>query len=813
MQPTFAQDKSIRPNFENHDWLRGSGDDLEMRLRGKVKSMAPADIRDFNVSAALMDNDNRAWFTAKTSDGSFEVWLPVNSVRWYGVELIASTPNGHQALAFLHRNELRKAAMDGLELELSEPDVIKTIVVSRDGVRIANVNVRAVTDEAREIRAVTGADGSAKIGLKANETLGVLTAWSCDKFIGGYQFWRLPKRDPNAQEHAIDLIPCRSHLINTVDVQGAAIPNIKLSLHAVTPENSISAPDELAVSTDGMGHAEYKWFPKIANADHIVQLKGDEWLIADQKKGEGQMSLVLKPAANRMRIEGKVTNQQGLTGGLSVQMESFQSGIPNRSDIIRATADRNGRFFADVLPNAFYSAVVNDSQWVSEPVDFMPFSEADKKFNEPELFVTKGFPVQIVVTSGIKRRPLAGIKLSIGLEHPINWVENGKFQFGNVNGRRLYEMTNKDGVVEILAQEGKLEVYASKDDWQSKELIVVLGDLANRLEIHREVDEFIEVVGQLVAPKGMAMDLSRVVVKFGAIDGKSTDKGDTESIALGRFKFKTKASRIGIYASSKDGLASGTTVVSELSKPVILQLHPKQSFSERLLTAEGEVLKNQKVLARIRIVGETRNGDLVPASFDADQFHATTNENGEYTFSSLPCSTPIELIVEPIYQFNTSQQYLGSVSLRSDGRPPGGVSQFWRLKKSQNLAKLPSLSERFGKLEEDCRSKGFHLMIIVRDPANEKSLQWVNNLLSTKEEAKLDSYLWLQIDSEEIGKSENAPIVRSLDWPSVESGNVFLCTYDPKGREIGRIMLDITSTTLAEQIREFVKRQKPAQLK
>ncbi len=699
--------------------------------------------------------------------------------------------------------------MDGVELELSEPEVIQTIVVSRDGVRIANANVRAVTDEAREIRAATGADGSTKIGLKANETLGVLTAWSNEKSIGGYQFWRLPKRDPKAMEHAIDLIPCRSHFINAVDEQGAAIPNIKLSLHAVTPDNSIPAPDELSVSTDAMGHAEYKWFPKIANADHVVQLKGDLWLIADQKKGERQTTLVLKPATNRKRIEGKVTNPKGPMGGLSVQLESFQTGIPGRSDLIRATADRHGRFFADVLPNAFYSAVVNDSQWVSEPVDFVPFSDADKKLNEPELFATKGFPVQIAVTSGVARRSLAGIQLSIGMEHPISWIENSNFQFGNVNGRRLYEKTNKDGIVEIFAPEGILEVYASKDDWQLKEQIVVLGDLPNRLEIHRDVEEVFEFVGQIVAPEGMEVDLSKAVIKFGAIDGRSSDKGDTESVGLGKFKLKTKASRIGIYASTRDGLASGTTIVSDLSKPVILQLQPKQSFSDRLLTAEGEVLKNQKVLARIRIRGEARIGDLVPASFDADEFQATTNENGEYVFASLPCSTPIELVVEPIYQFNTSQQLLGEVSLRSDGRPPLGVSQFWRLKRSESLVQLPTLSERFGKLEEDCRSKGRHLMLIVRDPANEKSLQFVNKLVGSKEESKQESYLWLPIDSEEVAKSENAPIVRSLDWPSVESGNIFLCAYNPNGREIGRIMLKVTSTTLAEQIREFIARHAP----
>lgn len=100
-------------------------------------------------------------------------------------------------------------------------------------------------------------------------------------------------------------------------------------------------------------------------------------------------------------------------------------------------------------------------------------------------------------------------------------------------------------------------------------------------------------------------------------------------------------------------------------------------------------------------------------------------------------------------------------------------------------------------------------MLIVRDLADANSVQFVDNFLGSKEKVKQDSYLWLQIDSKEIGKSENAPIVQSLDWPSVESGNVFLCTYDSKGREIGRLVLDVTSTTRTEQINEFFVRHAP----
>jgi len=125
------------------------------------------------------------------------------------------------------------------------------------------------------------------------------------------------------------------------------------------------------------------------------------------------------------------------------------------------------------------------------------------------------------------------------------------------------------------------------------------------------------------------------------------------------------------------------------------------------------------------------------------------------------------------------------------------------------LSLLPSISERFDKLASDCQLNGFHLMLIVRDLAGEKSVQFVDNFLASKKEAKLDSYLLLQIDSKETRKSENAPIVQSLDWPSVDSGKVFLCTYDSKGREIGRLISNLTSTTRIEQINEFFVRHSP----
>ncbi len=81
MLSAFAQNKPTSPDFEKYDWLRGSGDDLEMRLHGKVKSATTASLRDLSVSVAVMDSDNHSWFEAKTSDSSFEVWLPVNRVR------------------------------------------------------------------------------------------------------------------------------------------------------------------------------------------------------------------------------------------------------------------------------------------------------------------------------------------------------------------------------------------------------------------------------------------------------------------------------------------------------------------------------------------------------------------------------------------------------------------------------------------------------------------------------------------------------------------------------------------------------------
>lgn len=139
------------------EWLRGSGDDLEMRLSGRVVDATGSPAKNCQVSAVTLQTPP---YAAAIQGDRFEVWIPVNRKRLRSLTLHASTKdNDRLAYRTLDGNELRQAAIDGLTLTLERPARRIHVKVISDGQPVAGATVLASLSW-HKLTARTTADGS-----------------------------------------------------------------------------------------------------------------------------------------------------------------------------------------------------------------------------------------------------------------------------------------------------------------------------------------------------------------------------------------------------------------------------------------------------------------------------------------------------------------------------------------------------------------------------------------------------------------------------------------------------------------------------
>jgi hypothetical protein len=84
-------------------------------------------------------------------------------------------------------------------------------------------------------------------------------------------------------------------------------------------------------------------------------------------------------------------------------------------------APARGRYTVDVLPDAAYCAYVLDATWVSPMVDVIPYDSASELTTSPELVVSEGQEVQVLVTSGPEKKPYPHLSLAFIREHSYAW--------------------------------------------------------------------------------------------------------------------------------------------------------------------------------------------------------------------------------------------------------------------------------------------------------------------------------------------------------------------------------------------------------
>ena len=348
---------------------------------------------------------------------------------------------------------------------------------------------------------------------------------------------------------------------------------------------------------------------------------------------------------NRKHIIGRVTSADGTVAGFSVSIKSFQGEEKNRVDRSLRVYGRAGKFAADYLPGATYCICIDDARFVSNIIDLIPYEPTTDKTNAPSLNVSPGQPVEIVVTAGPAKHPVAHQCINLETPHSYSYREDGQTQNG-LGGRRWQVTTDEQGKAYTFALPGneiKGSIYTP--EWQSNESVQVKTDGGTRLEFHQKVAAKRKIVGRLLLADKVDADLNEAVVQLGAVDGETNERLTIKAKPDGKFAFESQASRIGIYARTKDAKAAAVSLIDRLDEPIELRLKPTGEFRGQLLGKEDRPLRGHAVRASLS-VGKPDYSKPVPTSFYAATFESKTDSEGKYTLTGLPYE--VTLISVPI---------------------------------------------------------------------------------------------------------------------------------------------------------------------
>jgi hypothetical protein len=548
--------------------------------------------------------------------------------------------------------------------------------------------------------------------------------------------------------------------------------------------------------TNGKGEAVYRWFPDWKSHGSYIEIRDPQWVkVGDQKTDHDAIVFRLKRSQfdARKRVVGRVASTGTNSAGFFVEMWSFQGEEEHNCDVLYAFTDKNGTFAADYLPDASYCINVNDARYVSNIIDLIPYDPANGKTNAPSLTISEGRPVEVAITAGRAKAPLAHQSIYLVTPH----------EYQNCRGGRHWSVTtNEQGKARTFALPGeKLEGSIYTPDWRAQASVDVSTDGITRLAFHRAVAEARKISGRLLLPPNIVADLNEAVVELGSIDGETDERSSCKTNAKGEFTFESKASGIGIYARTKDRKAAGVARFGDLDRPLEMILKATNELRGQLIGKDGRPVKKRAVHAAVS-VGQFDFSKPSQTSFTAATLDATTDEQGNYSFSGLPCEAPLNLSVT--LDGPNRDTPLDEVYLLPEETRPRMISRLGR------PAHKVSFEERYAGVLRDCRLSNFGAMVILYRPA-EGAKQFVTaNFMSYETTKEVAAFVQIEASLGGESGSDVAAFARSKNWPLPEKGKVVALATDPAGHELGRIEIDLKDPAGPQRAAEFIRKHAPA---
>lgn len=802
---------SLRADQATDDWLRASGKDLQLRLKGEVFNSDGQPATDVKITGSMNAWGSNQPFEPTVDGHRFEVWIPVNQARWYSMWLkAASTNRDRVAYKKLNAFEFRQAAIDGIKLTLRSPTRHVEVKVVDEGQPVSGALVKAELGFGIELRSRADADGVVRLGLLPRQKLSRLTAWTDDFRIGGFSFNRKATRDPDADEHVVELSRCRDQKLRFVDQDGSPVPGIDFVLQMATGPpnyNFIGTNEHSRMTTDAAGEVMYRWFPDWDEHYFYADLNTDKWVTdGDGETVDGAAVFKLKRRKHRRHVHGRVVSTSTGVGGFYVSLRSPQGERENSSDVILAFTDSGGRFSVDVLPDATYCAYALDSRWVGEIVDLIPYQSAFDQVTPPELSVSAGQEVEVIVTSGPQKKPYPNLTISFRRQHRYTWREDGRTRNG-IGGPQWWATTDESGRATTRTLPGKLKAAVYTPLWRIEETVDVSSGEVAKIKLHREVEEKRAVTGRLVLAEGLESNLENAEIQIGTVDGNYDDQQTLKSGKDGSFSFETLAAEIGVFGYTQDGQAAGSIVVKDLDSPIELHLRPTMDYHGQLLGEGDQPLVGHGVRATVRVEGEEDHDAKFPKSFEAKRIDAETDEQGNFQLRGVPGEMKVFIQADAIDDSRRGV-YLGEIYLEPNESRPRTVSRL--AKTSRGASEIP-LAERYEKTLRDCALLGFHLMVITSSNTEIVTKFVDQYFIDYQTNKEVAAFMQIVVSrSRESLESADAAFLKERNWQLPREGRVFVCAIDAKGNELGRLEIDVTDTGANEEAADFIHQHAPS---
>lgn len=770
------------------DWLRGTGESLEIRIRGEIVDAEGKAAEGATLVARCIKEGRSTDLLPNRIGQKFEVWVPVGKPEWFQLSFDGGSADGKKIISrrIMH-TELRQAAIDGIKLELRSPDRVMEIKVVDRGSPVEGANVLVDTRQFQERLAITDKQGIARYSLFADDEPREISAWTADHRVGGYQFVRQPTRDAKAAQHVIELSPCRPQKIRFTQEEGnQPVEGLGFCLYVATPEpyyNYVGLIPASTMKTDAKGEATFEWFPDWPKHHFYVDRLDKEWVKvgAEQITDDGVIEVRVKPSkfAQRQRISGQLSSFDGKHGGYLLEFRSFQGEQQNRMDVLYAISDAEGNFTISVLPGSSYYGHVDDNRYFSDIVNWTPYDPKTNASSSPKFSVKEGVPIEVYLCEGANKSPMKNTYVSLFNTHDAP---------GGKGSHQWFAISGSDGVARGYARSDRpLTVSVNQLDWRMEKVFEPKDGKFERMEMHRPIAGRLRVKGRLSLPPDSESSLEQAEMVFGAIDGQSMDYDRVKLQTDGHFEFETVSPLFGVYASSKDKKAAIVQIVesSDINGELLLQLTPTGSYEGQLLDSEGKPKANYPVRASIEVAGNRKSETGSPTSFQAQVASAETDAEGNFTLQGIPFGVKAAIYGGP--GSDNGRMPLERLVFEGGEKRP---RQVLRLSSSEVAKPIP-LKDRYTTALRDAKLGGWRMLVVIFNPTSDNE-EFVNHhFYNYDENDDVSGFMHVYFRRKDASASPQGNAFASqMKWPEHKEGAIFAIALEADGKELGRIEID-----------------------
>lgn len=791
------------------DWLRGSGKDLELCLKGEVFAADGEPAADFQLSGKMDARTAMPPLEPVIDGNQFKIWVKVNQPAEYKIAIqVKSAKSDQAAFRVVKPYELRQAAAEGIKLTLQTPPRTVTVKVTDEGQSAGNATVMTYFRNGCEMKGTTNDEGVVSFKLFPAQQLWRLIAQTEDHRVGGYSFYQGSPHDPEADNHEIQLSRCRDLKVRLVTADGAAAKGINLKVQYNMPShnylNHVAIADTMILTTDAAGEVVYPWLPYGYDVPYYVEIPETPWILSDDARIDGDFVVYkIKSRQPRNQITGRIFASKPVenAAGFFVALSSPQGEKEFYSDSINVFTNADGTFVADVLFDCRYGCYVFDALWVGEIIDLVPYDSKILQQKPLELAVREGQPVKVVATAGPNRKPIPNAEIEFRRHYEFPWQQENKQKWKSID-LRWSAKGDALGIVVTHTLPGELGAQLRTPNWADYKWITVPADKPATLHFHRELESARTVTGRLVLEKGVTANLKDAEIQIGSGAGK--DKPITCD-ANGLFKFETFGLGALAIARTADAQAFGTFVSKESDEQIEIKLTATQDYHGKLLGKGDTPAADSRITATIKIDVPHFGGSAQPLTLEWSQFEATTDQQGNFTLPGVPTQRDVSIYCTSLDR----KRYvcLDRIRLNPNESLPRKV---FRLESFPEPPKEAPLADRFQTALSDCSATGRRLMLILAHDSEAVKAFVDENYLDSKQNKDLEAYTPIVVPIDwNLLKATDITFISSRPWGLPLPGTVSAYVFDTDGKCLGRKSVSIMCPGQAEVVAEFIHQHIP----